>query len=398
MLIEFSVGNYLSIKNIITLSMVASRLTELPDNIITTEDREFNLLKSAVIYGANASGKSNILKAFSFMKKFVLNSAKGTESKGHIPVISHLFSTETEGKPSYFEMIFLLNKVRYRYGFEIDSDKVHKEWLFSSPKGKERTLFSREGDNIKPGVYFKEGKGLEDRTRENALFLSVVAQFNGFISLDIIKWFRHCNAIITMVGDTIHPFTLDQFISKQLKDKIMNFIKVADLGIEDIITETKQVTPDNLPPDMPIEIKKQLLGGEEIKLLSYHKKYNENKEHVGVVPIEFSQESDGTKKYFSISAPIIDTLSNGMVLLCDEMDRRLHPLLMHAILKLFNSKNNLNSQLIFVTHDTNLLSKKLFRRDQIWFTEKDNYGATDLYSLVEYKIRKDAKFFRVLFS
>jgi uncharacterized protein len=392
MLIEFSIGNYLSVKNKVTLSMVSSRITEMAHNIIKTDDRQLSLLKTAVIYGANASGKSNILKAFGFMKTFVLSSAKETEAKGNIPVIGHLFSTETEGKPSYFEVIFMLNNIRYRYGFEVDTESVRKEWLFSSPKGKERTLFMREEDNIKPGIHFKEGKGIESRTRNNALFLSVVAQFNGELSLNIVKWFLNCNTILKMPGNIIHPLTLDKFINKQLKEKIMTFIKVADLGIEDITTEKVQITADSLPDDMPSQMREQILSGETIQFLSYHKQYNERKEFTKLVPIQFAYESDGTQKYFSISAPIIDTLTNGMILLFDEMDRRLHPLLIHAILKLFNSENNPTSQLIFVTHDTNLLSKKLFRRDQIWFTEKDKYGATDLYSLVEYKVRKDASY------
>ena len=190
MLIQFTVGNFLSFKEKTTLSMVKSALHELPENTIKVTD-DFELLKSAVIYGANASGKSNFIKALAFMKFFAIASFKAYEAEEEIWVNCFLLNEETKNKPSSFEVVFIVDNITYRYGFEADTKEVRKEWLFHILKTKEESLFMRESSTFNiNGEQFPEGKDLNDKTRKNCLFLSVVSQFNGEISTKIIKWFR----------------------------------------------------------------------------------------------------------------------------------------------------------------------------------------------------------------
>ena len=195
MLMQITIGNFLSFKDPITFSMVASRIKEHEDSSTFLLNEKLRLLKSAVIYGANASGKSNFFKAMAFFKNFILTSSKETPATDEIKVTNFKLSTETENKPSLFEIVFLHEGIRYRYGFQVDKKEVQKEWFYYAPKRQEAKLFLREGSNIEIGSYYKEGKGLVEKTRNNALFLSVVAQFNGQISLKIIDWFTKFNII-----------------------------------------------------------------------------------------------------------------------------------------------------------------------------------------------------------
>ena len=192
MLLELTIGNFKSIKKNVTLSMVASTLKE-HKNTHTFNTSKYSLLKSALIFGANASGKSNLVKGISFMKNFVISSAKDTQINEKIDIDNFKLDIESELQPSFFEVIFLLNNTRYRYGFQVNEDRVDSEWLFFVPTIKEAKLFTREGNNISLGVNFKEGRGLKEKTRNNALFLSVAAQFNGEISRSILNWFRQLN-------------------------------------------------------------------------------------------------------------------------------------------------------------------------------------------------------------
>ncbi len=393
MFIEFSVSNFLSFKNRATFSLVASKLKELQDNLFQTKNSKLNLLKSAVIYGANASGKSNLFKAMKFMKSFILNSSKETQFKEPIPVERFIFCSECDSQPASFEIIFLIDGIRYRYGFETDNAVIHKEWLFNSPRGRERTLFKREFNEIHPTNYFKEGKGLEDKTRANALFLSVVAQFNGEISESIFKWLLNFNIIMGIQDKAILPYTLELLNDESFKSSIIKFVKIADIQIEDIKREKIKFTQESLPKDIPVELRDLILNSENFTAITTHVKYDNDNKKVGIANLPLGNESDGTQKILSLSAPIIDTLSGGKVLLIDEMDARLHPLITTSIIKLFNSlSNKSDSQLVIATHDTNLLNNKLYRRDQIWFTEKDRYGSSDLYSLNDYKVRNDASY------
>ncbi|MBI5208129.1 MAG: ATP-binding protein [Candidatus Firestonebacteria bacterium] len=391
MLLQFTVGNFLSFNDPVTLSMVASSIKEHENTNLFVENK-IKLLKSAAIYGANASGKSNLIKALSFMKKFVFISSKETQATEEIEIANFKLSTETDNKPSFFEIVFINENIIYRYGFEADKKNIQKEWLFQTGSGREAKLFKREKNNFELGSYFKEGEGKENITRNNALFLSVVAQFNGEISKKILEWFAKLK-IISGLNEGYSGFTIDKIKEPEFKNKILNFLKIADLGIEDINSTETKISPESLPQNTPEFLKTSALKDElkNVEINTFHKKYNSDKNFLLLEKFDLeNEESEGTKKFFAISAPIIDTLMRGYTLIIDELDSRLHPILSQHIINLFNSsQNSLNAQLIFASHDTNLLNKEFLRRDQIWFTEKDKYGATKLYSLVEYKIGLD---------
>ena len=404
MLIQFSVGNYLSFKETVTLSMVAANITakdkSLDANNIFEIDDNLSLLKSAAIYGANASGKSNLLAAFWFMQWFVLNSSKETQVDEEINIEEFRLSTETIHRPSFFEIIFILDKIQYRYGFEITKEKVISEWLYYVPKVRETFLFERTLDKIKHTKVFKEAQGLVDKTRNNALFLSVVAQFNGKIARRILLWFRNKLGILSgLEVQNYEGYTTQLLEENRYKNEIIQFIQKLDLGIQEIKVEHIDVPTESIV-GMPSELRKALLHSKEktitlTSIKTVHKQYDKNGKHNDLTIFEMNEhESEGTKKLFALTGPILDALARGMVVIIDALDARLHPLMTSAIIELFNSNetNPRNAQLIFMTHDTNLLSHKIFRRDQIWFTEKDRKGVTDLYSLVEFKVGNDGSF------
>lgn len=377
MLIEFTTGNYLSFKDRKTLSLEATGIKDNPDN--TIDVGKYKILRSAVIYGANSSGKSNFIKAFEKMIDMVRSSVQNN-STSDINIKPFLLSTETENEPSYFEILFLVDNIRYRYGFEADNKIVHSEWLFECKTNTEKNLFFRDKDLIEVTDGFEEGKGIEEKTRENALFLSIVDQFNGTISKKIMKWFN--KPTIASGLDHSRHITSHFLQDKEDHFSIKNFLIQLNLGFDDFgIIET---TDKKIP-----------------KVVTYHNKFDANGNLVGKQEFDLvEQESSGTNKLYDLAAHITFGLKLGMITIIDELDAKLHPLLTMAIVKLFNSPihNPENAQLIFATHDTNLLNYGCFRRDQIFFTEKNSFEATDLYSLVEYiesdgkKVRNDRSF------
>ncbi len=409
MLIEFSVGNFRSFKERVTLSFVAAN-TKARDtyinknNTISVKDK-LTLLTSLAIYGANASGKSNMVMALAFMRHLVLSSANESQADEPLAVEPFRLSTETEDEPSFFEVVFLLDDVQYRYGFEVNRTQVISEWLFSFPSTKEATLFIREENTIKPSSrFFKEGKGLEEKTRSNALFLSVASQFNGEIAQSILKWFRRIGVVSGLEDTLYRTFTIRQIIEGKHKNEIIQLVKSLDLGISEIEGIKLDKTQVALPPSMPEELRTLLLNNvgdkDWLTVRTKHPKLDANGQQVDLVSFDMDQnESHGTQKAFYLAGPIMNALSQGRVLIIDEMEARLHPLLTQGLIRLFNSleTNPKHAQLIFTTHDTNLLSNKLFRRDQIWFVEKDTFNASHLYSLAELKVdnskvRNDASF------
>jgi uncharacterized protein len=385
MLIEFSVGNYRSFKEVVTFSMVTAPIVVgdslMNGNNLFSATKEIDLLKSAAIYGANASGKSNLVRAISFMKGFTINSVVGSRIASEIDTESYRLNIESEKESSYFEIVFTIGTTRYRYGFEVDRQSVKSEWLYQTLRTKESQLFERENSKIKVFSKFHEGKSLENKTRKNALFLSVVAQFNGEIATDVVDWFNELNIFNNLDDDDYDNATIDALIEGHRTQDLIGLVTSLDLGIKDI-QMIKTPMPE-LPGVISYEVK------------TAHWKYDREKNRVDTEYFELDEnESAGTQKLFNISGLLINILQAGEILIVDELDARLHPLISCAIVKLFNSPitNPRNAQLIFTTHDTNLLSANMFRRDQIWFTEKDRYGATDLYSLVEYEIPDDAPF------
>jgi uncharacterized protein len=408
MLIEFSVGNYRSFKEKVTFSMVAANITakdkELDENNVYRVDKDLELIKSAAIYGANASGKSNLAKAIGFMRWFMVNSSKDTQSTDEINVERFRLNRETEGKPSFFEIAFLLDGKKYRYGFEATTERVVSEWLFYVPKSRETKLFERKGQKINFAKSYGEGiEQLTKLTRDNALFLSVCAQFNVDIAERILNWITNNLKLISASDDNGYlGYTLTCLKESKNKDEILQLVKTLDLSIHDI--DVEQISDDSLPESLREILKKINDGNQKItatfaatSVKTKHKKFDEQGNYISDEIFNLgTEESEGTQKLFALARPLFDVLRKGKTLIIDEFDTKLHPLISRAIVEIFNSNktNPNNAQLIFMTHDTNLLSNKLFRRDQIWFTEKNRVGATDLYSLVEYKVkvRNDASF------
>ncbi len=388
MLISFTVENYRSICSPVTLSMEATGLTGHENtNLLKSDKNNKPLLKSAVVYGANASGKSNIIKALSFMRFLVLTSAKESGGVDKIKVDPFLLDSSSSDKPLFFEILFIYNRVKYRYGFEVSTDRINSEWLFLRPDQRETKLFTRENDKLDISNKFTEGKTWQElvgksglKLRENALFVSLLGQIFGdspnVISRHVISWFNSIGIIDGVNDQHLIPFSILAFHEKKFGDRMLKLLKSADLSIDNIETEVKETT-DNLDNNK--------VKNFNVALKSLHRKYS-SKENTEVFFDFMSAESEGTKKFFGLTGPLLDIIDNGKLLVIDELDARMHPLLTRKIVELFHTEaNKHNAQLICVTHNTNILDKKLLRRDQIWFTEKDQEEKTQLYSLAEFK-------------
>ena len=389
MLIEFSVENYLSFKDLTTLSMVAAKsFKEHKDSHIIETNGNLSLLKSAVIYGNNASGKSNLLEAMGFMKATVLNSFRDAlmeNNEKKFPLEKFALNTKTETDTSLFEILFVQNGVKYRYGFEIDYDRIVAEWLFHTTS-KEVYLFKRDLQNIEINKSaFKEGLGKEEDVKENVLFLSLLATLGKEISSDIIEWIKKFN-IVTAVHDFAYNiYTIEKLKNdKQFYNWVLHFVKY--LEISSLSTIEEELSNTNQNDDKNINKQAQ---AKRNRLVSYHRKYDENNVLVDTVAFDFDkQESEGTKKLLYLLGPWYDTLQNGKVLVIDELESRLHRNLTLKLIGFFHHSNTNSAQLISVVHDTSLLNKDIFRRDQIWFVEKNQFGASELFSLADFKTDK----------
>lgn len=398
MLLQFSIRNFRTFKEKASLSLVASNYdkeTREVDNI--NQDTKFNLrlLKSAVIYGANASGKSKFFDALLFMKHFVINSSKDSKKGDKIEIEPFRLNSESEKLPTEFEVIFTYKNVMYRYGFEANEKKIISEWLYYKPKTKEIELFYRDDNKFETHERnFTKGNTIikEGLVRDNALLVSVAAQFNDSTSISVIEWFETLNIISGLEEREFKNNTIEKIKNNIEKVKILEFLKAADLGIQDIQYEEFSVS--NISDEIKEKLRKLKEDMKELDpeafsdVSTIHSKYDNDRINVGKVKFSvLRDESNGTKKFLYLSGTIIDVLENGGILIGDEFDSKLHPNLVCKIVSLFNSKelNKKNAQLIFNTHDTNLLSSGLFRRDQIWFTDKNKFGEAKLYSLADFK-------------
>ena len=409
MLIQFSVKNYKTFKEKAVLSLVASNYdkdTREEENIAIEKNFNLRILKSAVLYGANASGKSKFMEALMFMKHFVISSSKDGLKGERIKVEPFRLSTETEKLPSEFEVIFRFQDTMFRYGFEVDNKIVVTEWLYSKPKTKEIELFYRDHQTFEShSRNFSKGNFIikENLVRDNALLISVAAQFNDKVSNNVVTWFKNLKTISGLKEDGYQGFTMEKTQEPITKIKILDLLKAADLAIQDITLQKLNI--DELPEDFPKELKEKIIwdmANEDAEFISdvlmTRKKYNKNGKESGTATFKLGQdESSGTKKFFAMTGPILDVLEKGYTLVVDELDSKLHPNLVCKIVSLFNSKefNKKNAQLIFNTHDTNLLNSGLFRKDQVWFTEKGKDGQARLFSLADFKstdVKKNERF------
>ncbi len=412
MLVQFTLKNYKCFKKEIKFSLIASNYdknTRTKENTFIIEKFGLRLLKSGVTYGANTSGKTKLIEGVKTMKQIILNSSKEGQIDEAIGVTPFLLNTETESAPTTFEVIFIHENELYRYGFEADNKTIHAEWLYHRPKTKETELFYRDYQNFELNKRkFKVNDLIErDRVRPNALLLSVAANWNEKLAVQVFDWLKRFNIFLGIEDTKYSAMKID---NETNRSDLVEFIKKADLGIEDIhvkekykgyqVQDTVYATGNVglVRETSNLEYEENDARYDTNNLKTYHKKYDKNNLPVGVV--EFSMEEDeasGVQKYFALSAPILEILRKGEILFADELVNKLHPNLAYQLIALFNSKetNPNNAQLIFTTHNTNFLSSDLFRRDQIWFVEKDRYGAASLYSLGDFKtdkVRKEDNF------
>jgi len=400
MLIEFSVTNYRSFLTTQSLTLSANTTTELQEeNTFPSPVSNLpRLLRSAVVYGPNAAGKSNFVKAIDFMKKFVLSSAKESQEGEKINVTPFLFSEESRGTPSEFEVLFIQADVRYQYGFAINSERVTGEWLFAYPEGRSQKWFERHYDpEIQEDTWYfgprftGRRKLWQEATRGNALFLSTAIQLNNEQLKPVFNWFDNKLHVIGP-GESIHPgFSVSECEKEEKKKKILKFMNAADLSITDISLKEEEFSmEEDLPSEMPQhlrdEISRELEGKKLTRIFFLHPSFDVGEN----VSLEITEESAGTRKLFALAGPWLDVLDKGFILFVDELDTSLHPLMVRFLLNLFHNPetNRHNAQLAFTTHETTILDQTFLRRDQVWFVEKDKENASRLYPLSDYRPRK----------
>ncbi len=413
MLIDFTVGNYLSFRDQACFSLMTARSVKehagledpADDHTVPLPTGDLRLLKCAAIYGANGSGKSNLLRSVAHMRQAVLGSSQSDTLMKELSERRFLFEAQSASQPSVFEMTFLESDVCYRYGFEFLNGTVASEWLFKKPAatGRESYCFRRTGQSIEVNpVKFPVAGSIIQATRSNALFLSTCAQFNVAEAMRLKDWFREK---LIVLSDRETP-ALEQTVALFEKDEamrqaILDFIRLVDLGIQRIeVRRTRRAAPSS-PMGLGEEdygaLSIPLTSKNPVEIFSVHDVFH-GEAKTGEQRLPFEAESEGTKQLFALAGLWFGCLRKGGTLLVDEFGASLHTKLAMELVKLFQQPLNRSAQLVVATHDTNLLRRDLLQRDQIWFTEKDGRGATDLYSLVEYRInqatavRNDASF------
>lgn len=363
MLLSFKTKNFLSYKDETQILMTSVKSFKELKKENVFKQREFEILKTTAIYGSNGGGKSNFIKAMGCMKTIIHNSfaesLKKEEDRGKTDFYFKL-NDSSEKSPTEFEVVFLKNDILYRYGFQIKGFNIVREWLYNK-KEVETLLFNREGNkyNINNSS-FSEGKKYFENVNDNVLFLSYLAQNNTKIASEIFDWFKNLNTVSALANKSYQDVT-KMLLRESETFRVWLSYAVKFLGISNVEIDS------------------------EDRVITYHNKYDQNDFLIDSVPFELDlNESEGTKKLIYILGAIYDTLKNGKVLFIDELDSKLHPNLTKKLISFFHSFNKNKAQFIFTLHDSNLLDKNLFRRDQIWFVDKNKFGSSEMYSMSEF--------------
>ena len=373
MLIEFSVNNYKSIKDDLTLNMMDLKNSS-------------KALPSAVLYGANASGKSNVLHAMKTMQRIVLNLDRITLSTHKLPYNPFRLSSQTEDAPTSFDVVFEKDSKKYKYGFSYNAKKIVSEYLLVYESARPTTIYEYENNVYKPNSKITSLKKIVKP--ENFLYLWEADKQNVEPAKVVLEWFNELTHISFDdeggLRGVFSPKWLDFLDKKTQKNMIVAFLQAADTGIKDVLKDAsglikqKQKMPDGSFEDFFVESR---------SVKTIHEKFGENKTKEGVVPFDlFDDESTGTKKMFFIAELFIMALQYGSILFLDEMDANLHPILTRELIEFFNNPeiNTLGAQLVFTSQDTNLLDLSLLKKEQIYFVEKDRFGGSHLASLSDY--------------
>jgi AAA15 family ATPase/GTPase len=396
MLVEFRVKNFRSLRDEQVLSLVASKdkSYEETHTLSTGLSAVPRLLRSAVVYGANAGGKSNLIKALQYMRGVVLESATIVQPGQDYSVQPFRLDANSANQPTEFEVSFLIEGVRYQYGFAMTSKRIVSEYLLVYKAFKPQRWFERYFDAETDKDVYEFGSGLkgaksvwEGATRPNSLFLSMAVQLNSEALRPIFDWFMNGLVIFNELSPLSPHISIDMLQQSEDRKQICNFLSAADISISDIEVVTRKVKGQTFHFDLQA-------GKTEVR----HED-TENKEllfsHVteqGRAEFSLMDESNGTRNLLFLTGPVLDILQKGLTLIFDELDTSLHTLLVRELVRLFHQPdvNTAGAQLIFSTHDTSLLdSPDLFRRDQIWFVEKDRNQASSLVALSEFSPRKN---------
>jgi uncharacterized protein len=396
MLVEFRVKNFRSIRSEQCLSLVASKDKALADtNLIGTGIRSLpQLIRSSVIYGANASGKSNLIRALAFMKEVIATSATKIREGQKFNHQPFKLDKKSGNQPTEFEITFIDRGIRYQYGFTILPDRIAEEWLIVYKTAKPQVWFNRAinaengKDEYKFGTHLTgERKLWEKSTRTNALFLSKAVDLNSEKLRPIYLWIVEKLKIVASGQQPVNDFSIECAQTDEGKDEILRFLAAADLSIADLSFEKRKVTQVGLHLGM----EKDQLPTHDYRQFEAQIPLFEHKAQDGTASFEIPEESAGTQRIFAFAGPVIDVLKRGSILVVDELDGSLHPLMVRFLISTFQSSetNKNGAQLIFTTHDTSALNVDIFRRDQIWFIEKDRAQSSQLYPLSDFSPRKN---------
>lgn len=396
MLVEFRTKNFRSLRDEQLLSLVASTDKTLLDThaLGTGLKAAPHLLKSAVVYGANASGKSNLIKALQYMRGVVLESAALQPGQTFDRLQPFKLDANSPGQPTEFEVTFILDGVRYQYGFAMTSQRIVSEYLLVYKAFKPQRWFERhfdvesDKDVYEYGPSLKGAKNLwEGATRPNALFLSMAVQLNSDALRPVFDWFANRLVIFNEQSPLSPQFSVQMLKQETRRKAMCDFLRAADISIADIEVATKQSTVHTINFDFATGKREEHVGEQAVDEVKFH----HVTEH-GKAVLDLADESSGTRNLLFLTGPILDILSKGLTLVVDELDTSLHTLLVQALVRLFHrpEANSGGAQLVFTTHDTSLLDAYgLFRRDQIWFVEKRPDQSSALYPLINFSPRKN---------
>lgn len=383
MLLEFKCSNHKSIKEKVSFSMVAG--SDNTSEELLKRFGSYRILRSAIIYGANGSGKSNFISALAFMCDLVSNSINYQPGQGIFQACHKLSTEET---PSEYSIQFVRNNIRYAYGFSVKNNLIYDEYLYYFPKGRQVKIFERNGVKIKPGDRYK---GVFDVSisilKDNRLFLSCAANYSNVKEIE--EAFLFFSSDIVVYNPEINNWTEYSIELMQKNDMIkkvfVNILQALGTGVKDIKVKLEKIKLTDLPQELQLpDALKNLIGNQEGNRIEAKVIYDQFEVDL------MTEESAGVKRLFQMICPIVDILNKGKILVCDELENNLHESVIFQIVQLFQHyQKDKFAQLIFSTHDTSLLDSELFRRDQVWFTQLNQERATDLYSLVEIKnVRK----------
>jgi uncharacterized protein len=392
MLLEFRIRNYRSIRDEVVISFVASKDKKLADSHLASTGITSlpHVLRSAVIYGPNASGKSTLLHAIHYMRAVVAESATIIQPGQTYVVQPFRLDAEYAKQPTEFEITFLLGGVRHQYGFSLTPERIVDEWLLVYRAPKPQQWFRRTFDEKSQSSVYEFSTHLtgprklwQETTRPNALFLSTAAQLNSELLGPIFRWLVD-QPVYFPAGLSPQPDLTTQLLQSDVgKRAVRDFLASADISISDVLSVSRQGFQQQIMfgPEGP------QFSREEREMLM--PQFVHKTEH-GSATFELYEESQGTQRLYALAAPVLDVLKNGRLLIVDELDSSLHPLLVRRLVRMFHNPelNPHGAQLLFTTHDTSLLDRTVFRRDQIWFTEKDRDQATRLYPLSDFSPRE----------